>query len=332
MDQQQGMSSKITPLFKGDDYDFWRIRMKSHLMALGFDIWKYVEDGYTAPSSPPTDVAAKKLCNDNSRVVNAILSGLSINVFVKVMHCKSTKELWDKLKVIYEGDSKVKQAKLQTLRAQFENLKMKEEENIAEYLQRVDEIVNSVRALGETVEDKYIVQKVLRSFPMRYDAKISTLEDRDNLEKLTMDELHGILIAYEMRTGKERPSKGETTFKERKSKKNQEQVSNEDQSEISDEEVANFMKKLKKGTGKFKGKLPLKCFNCGKVGHFANKCPYPKQEESDGEETYKEYKKRKIETRRKSTKRRRPSTPKKKTTHLKKVKEKKKNQSIYLWV
>jgi hypothetical protein len=232
-----------------------------------------LKDPHMMASSPPTDVAAKKLCNDNSRVVNAILSGLSINVFVKVMHCKSAKELWDKLKVIYEGDSKVKQAKLQTLRAQFENLKMKEEENIAEYLQRVDEIVNSVRALGETVEDKYIVQKVLRSFPMRYDAKISTLEDRDNLDKLTMDELHGILIAYEMRTRKERPSKGEMTFKERKSKKNQEQVSNEDQSEISDEEVENFMKKLKKGTGKFKGKLPLKCFNCGKVGHFPTNVP-----------------------------------------------------------
>jgi hypothetical protein len=40
-----------------------------------------------------------------------------------------------------------------------------------------------------------------------------------------------------------------------------------------------------------------------------------------------------METRRKNTKIIRPSTPKKKTTHLKKVKEeKKKNQSIYLWV
>jgi hypothetical protein len=35
---------------------------------------------------------------------------------------------------------------------------------------------------------------------MRYDAKVSTLEDREILDKLTMDELHGILIAYEMRT------------------------------------------------------------------------------------------------------------------------------------
>jgi hypothetical protein len=68
------------------------------------------------------------------------------------------------------------------------------------------------------------------------------------------------------------------TFKERKSKNNQDQVSNGDKSKIIDEEVANFMKKLKKGTSKFKGKLPLKCFNYGKVGHFSNKYPYPKQE------------------------------------------------------
>ena len=30
----------------------------------------------------------------------------------------------------------------------FENLKMKEEENIAEYILRVDEIVNSIRGIG----------------------------------------------------------------------------------------------------------------------------------------------------------------------------------------
>ena len=55
---------------------------------------------------------------------------------------------------------------------------MKEEENIAEYFQRVDEIVNSIRALGEEIKDKIIVQNVLISSPMRYDSKVSTLEDQ----------------------------------------------------------------------------------------------------------------------------------------------------------
>ncbi|KAH9328904.1 hypothetical protein KI387_001012, partial [Taxus chinensis] len=79
--------------------------------------------------------------------------------FIKVMHCESTKEIWDKLKNIYEGDDKVKKTKLQTHRRQFKSLKMKDEEKIAAYLLCVDEIVNTVRGLGEKVEDAMIVQK-----------------------------------------------------------------------------------------------------------------------------------------------------------------------------
>jgi hypothetical protein len=114
MDRQEGMSSTKEPLFKGDDYAIWKIRMKSYLMALGFDVWKSVENEYTEPTTPPTDTTRKNICNDNSREVNAILGGLKNPIFVKVMNCKSSKEIWDKLEVIYEGDTKVKEAKRQT--------------------------------------------------------------------------------------------------------------------------------------------------------------------------------------------------------------------------
>ena len=63
--------------------------------------------------------------------MNTILSGLTETVFVKVMHCETAKEIWDKLRNIYEGDDKIKGEKLQTYRGQLENLQMKEKENIA---------------------------------------------------------------------------------------------------------------------------------------------------------------------------------------------------------
>jgi hypothetical protein len=60
-----------------------------------------------------------------------------------------------------------------------------------------------------------------------------------------------------------------------------------------DEEVANFVKRLNKGTnGRYRGKLPLICFNCDGIGHFANKFPHKKKRNdegySKGKHTYKD--------------------------------------------
>jgi hypothetical protein len=70
----------------------------------------------------------------DSKARHVILSGLTPTVSSKVMGCNTTKEVWDKLKNIYEGDLKVKHVKLQQHRAQFENLKMDEKEDIVTYL------------------------------------------------------------------------------------------------------------------------------------------------------------------------------------------------------
>jgi hypothetical protein len=88
------MYNNKAPFFNGGGYALWKIRMKNFMLALGFDIWKSVVDGYTAPTSPPKDAAGKKICNDNSRAVNGILGGLTNSICVKVMHCKSAKEIW----------------------------------------------------------------------------------------------------------------------------------------------------------------------------------------------------------------------------------------------
>ena len=107
-----------------------------------------------------------------------------------------------------------------------------------------------------------------------------------------MDELYGILTAYELRIGHENLPKEEEAFKVLKKTKNQKSQTQPNHHEESDEEEANFIKKLQKGSGKYKGKLPLKCFNCVKVGHFASKCPYPKEDHEDKRDTDKSFKKK----------------------------------------
>ena len=78
---------------------------------------------------------------------------------------------------------------------------MKDEENISEYFERIKNIVNTIKGLGVEVPDYELVEKILGTLPMEYNSKVSTLEYWENLEDLTMDELYGILIAYELRLG-----------------------------------------------------------------------------------------------------------------------------------
>jgi hypothetical protein len=90
-----------------------------------------------------------------------------------------------------------------------------------------------------------------------------------------------------MRTEQENPDVKEASFKASKrskqKKKEQEEYSNNNDVSKDDEEVANFVKILNKGTdGRYRGKLPLIFFNCDGIGHFTNKCPHKKKINDEG--------------------------------------------------
>ena len=52
---------------------------------------------------------------------------------------------------------------------------MKDEENISEYLKRIDNLVNTIKGLGVELPDDELVEKVQRTLPMTYNPKVSTL-------------------------------------------------------------------------------------------------------------------------------------------------------------
>ena len=146
-------------------------------MYLGWKVWVAIEKEHNIGNLYPTDTLEIGEYEGNAKSLNAILSGLTNTVFTKVMQCTSTKQAWDKLEIIYEGALKVKESKLQTYKGQFQSLKMREEENIREYLLRVDEVVNAIRGIGGKLKENKVVSKILRTLPMRYDPKVSTLEE-----------------------------------------------------------------------------------------------------------------------------------------------------------
>ena len=115
---------------------------------------------------------------------------------------------------------------------------------------------------------------------------------------MTVDELHGIFTTYEMIRRQNEPLIEEAVFKVSKETKMSE-IPSKNHSENSDDEESLFIKKLKRGIDKYKGKIPLKCFNCGRIKHFASKCPYPKQADSDEREASKKLKKGKTKNKKK---------------------------------
>eukprot|EP00253_Pinus_taeda_P030268 PITA_30268 len=189
------------PIFDGTNFVYWKVRVTAYLQSLGTEVWDIIETGYTFPSATPTDPVEKMKYETNAKGVNTLLGCLSQSEFVKVMQYKSAKEIWDKIVLSYEGDDQVKRAKLQTLRIQYENLKMYNDESGANYFLRVDEIVNCMKNLGEEIKEAVVVEKVLRYLSPRFKSKVSAIEEKENLQHLKMSQLHGILTAYEMRKG-----------------------------------------------------------------------------------------------------------------------------------
>jgi hypothetical protein len=102
-----------------------------------------------------------------------------------------------------------------------------------------------------------------------------------------MEKLHGIFTTHEMRTEQENIDVKEVAFKAfkilKKNKKEQEEYSSSSDVSEDDEEVANFVKRLNKGTDdRYRGKLHLICFNCDGICHFSNKCPHKKKRNDEG--------------------------------------------------
>jgi hypothetical protein len=90
MTSHAGTSASKPPLFDGTNFPFWKVRMRTYLMALGVDVWDVVETGYIKPVVLASKDDKLEL-SFNAKGMNVILNGLAEAEFVKVMHLQTAK-------------------------------------------------------------------------------------------------------------------------------------------------------------------------------------------------------------------------------------------------
>ena len=190
----------IPPLFDGTNYAYWKVRIRVFLQSLDEKVWQAVEIGWTKPKEVPTnwDDAKIKAANFNSRALNALFNAVTNEEFKKISSTETAKEAWTILQTTYEGTKAVKDSKLQRLSTSFEEIKMEEDESFDEFYTKLKDIVNSAFNLGETILEPKIVRKVLRSLLERFHAKITAIEESNDIDRIPLTGLVGNLQTYEL--------------------------------------------------------------------------------------------------------------------------------------
>ncbi|GKA28552.1 putative reverse transcriptase domain-containing protein [Tanacetum coccineum] len=176
------------PMLSRNNYAAWAIKMRVFMQAQG--VWDAVE-----PRTSNTVVEARK----DKMALAAIYQGIPEDLLLSVAEKKTAKEAWEALKTMFMGADRVRTARIQTLKAEFESLNMKESEGVDEFAVKVSNIVSTMRTLGDTVEESYVVKKLLRAVPSKFLQIASTLEQFGDLDTMTVEEVIGRLKAHEER-------------------------------------------------------------------------------------------------------------------------------------
>ncbi|KAE8720297.1 hypothetical protein F3Y22_tig00020682pilonHSYRG00035 [Hibiscus syriacus] len=118
------------------------------------------------------------------------------------MRSLSAKEAWRLLQEEFHSDEKIRNIRLNTLRSQYDNMKMKENEDIKGYTSKFMEVVNQMKIHGENISDAKIVQKILGSLDRKFNTMTIIIVESKDVTKLSVIELKRSLLAHEHKFSK----------------------------------------------------------------------------------------------------------------------------------
>jgi RNase H-fold protein (predicted Holliday junction resolvase) len=229
------------------------------------EYWGLIEEGIPeAREGTDLTEAQSKAISDlklkDLKAKNFLFQAIDRTVLETLLKKDTAKDIWDSLKKKYQGTTRVKRAQLQALRKEFEMLNMKTGESVDEYFARTLTIANRMKMHGEKLEDVTVIEKILRSMTSKFDYVVCSIEESNDIDIMSVDELHISVLVHEQRMSKHI----------------------EEEHTLNVTHAGNFFGRGR-GRGSFRGrgrgrgrgtgegnfdKAFIECYNCHKMGHF----------------------------------------------------------------
>lgn len=116
-----------------------------------------------------------------------IYQGILEDMLLSIAEKKTAKEGWKAIKVMSQGADRMKKVRVQTLKTEFESLRMVDSEQIDDFYVKLNGLVSTIRALGEEMNESSVVKKLLRAVPSKFLQIASTIEQFGDLEKMLVE-------------------------------------------------------------------------------------------------------------------------------------------------
>ena len=203
-----------------------------HLL-LAKDLWGFI-DGTEVLAG---DASAQQTTDYNKksrRAFSTIVMAVSATQLYLITSCDTPKKAWDSLRTHFERDSLSNKIMMKKL---YFRTEMAEGTSVEEHLKGMKEITDRLAAIGSPISEEDQVVTLLGSLPDSYATLVTALEARG--DTLQLKDVQEALVHEEQK--KRSPG--------------------------CKQESALFS-----GTKKKKFKGPVKCYNCGKVGHIHRNC------------------------------------------------------------
>ncbi|GJT67338.1 zf-CCHC domain-containing protein [Tanacetum coccineum] len=202
-----------------------------------------------------------------------IYNALSRKEYERYFMCNTEKEIWKTLLITHQGNSQVKDNKIDLLVQQYEQFIISKDESIDSDFARFNTIITSLKALNEGCSSKNYVRKFLRALHPKWRANVTTIEKSKDLTSLSVDELIRNLKVHRMVIKKD--------FELVKAKGERKSLALKAKKKSSDEECStsgsgeNDKKSFQRSRDDKNEKSDRKCFRCGDPNHLIKECPKP---------------------------------------------------------